>query len=946
MPHPARKSSRKIYSALALGLFLAAPLSAEAKAPAQQPATAPPAQEVAASQTASKYPAAYLNFGARFGEEDLEGYSDMILPLLNNEQNIIFFNPRVSLMDEGANEFNLGLGYRRMVTDGLVLGGNIFVDSRESAHGNRFNQWGAGVELLSNSVDFRANYYDADNGKEKIGSQTRESSETSVATTTSTHTKRSNYSDVYASGHGLWSDYTQTTTTKYRTVTTTTLTQHWFDQYEAGMDGWDTELGFKLPLPIGPEVRLFGGYYSYDNPFGDDVDGLKARLEIKTGPYLALDAEVFEDETLNGSNFFVGARLQIPLSRDLSWSKFVDGLVSMDHRSLDERMRSEMVQRDVRVQTKDSDWQEDASKRMVQKDTQVDERSSSTQRRQTIDLAKNITFVDKDNATDTSQDGTNEHPYGDERGGIQKAVDNAGENTTIFVYEAGGQVNGISRDSSDVGGVYDEQVVMKPGQTITSEITFSGHPTQTSYATVNRPLIKPSTITYDKQVDKGLAMVDYAAAVTMPENTSLRRMAVETSQNSAAAVWVQPQLGSGTVLVDNSELHTSGSGSDALISYLDQENLESLTITGSNISTAGMEASGVLLREMYNADLGSLNVAGSSINTLGKFAGGIVAHIESSHLGSLNLTNSTISTAGNFADGVLMWMYGEADYGTVIGGPAILDSLNVSDSTINTAGEFASGLRAHVQQSNLGSLNVTNTSISSTGDFANGLDINLMDYSSLGDLRVEGSTISLQGERQNGVITLLRNSTMNNLAVTNSTITIDNTGAYANGIKADLLFQSSLGSLSVIGSTISTTGSEATGLEAKLQASKLGTMTVEGSSISTTGDRADGIQAELWNSYLEDLKITGATVSTSGGYADGLSFIFNQSAVIGSQTTVLDSHIVQNNSIITQGDSAHGVNIWSYLVNPPNPPFSAASIEANNNIEVGGSSAEKVQILP
>lgn len=887
MPHPARKSSRKIYSALALGLFLAAPLSAEAKAPAQQPATAPPAQEVAASQTTTQYPAAYLNFGARFGEEDLEGYSDMILPLLNNEQNIIFFNPRVSLMDEGANEFNLGLGYRRMVTDGLVLGGNIFVDSRESAHGNRFNQWGAGVELLSNSVDFRANYYDADNGKEKIGSQTRESSETSVATTTSTHTKRSNYSDVYASGHGLWSDYTQTTTTKYRTVTTTTLTQHWFDQYEAGMDGWDTELGFKLPLPIGPEVRLFGGYYSYDNPFGDDVDGLKARLEIKTGPYLALDAEVFEDETLNGSNFFVGARLQIPLSRDLSWRKFVDGLVSMDHRSLDERMRSEMVQRDVRVQTKDSDWQEDVSKRMVQKDTQVDERSSSsTQRRQTIDLAKNITFVDKDNAADTSQDGTNEHPYGDERGGIQKAVDNAGENTTIFVYEAGGQVNGISRDSSDVGGVYDEQVVMKPGQTITSEITFSGHPTQTSYATVNRPLIKPSTITYDKQVDKGLAMVDYAAAVTMPENTSLRRMAVETSQNSASAVWVQPQLGSGTVLLDNSELHTSGSGSDALISYLDQENLENLTITGSNISTAGVEASGVLLREMYNADLGSLDMLGSNISTTGHSADGIATHIESSHLGSLNLTGSTISTTGDYAHGLDTVLYGGADYGAVIGGPAVLGSLNVSGSTISTAGNPAYGMRTLTQRSSLGSLTVKDTRVTTVADAAHGIDTQLLN-SDMGRLTVDNAVIDIAGNSVGGVRTIVTNSNLDSLIVSNSRI------------NATAMMDA--GGLSVTLGALTSTD----------QAS-LGSLSLDGNTIVTVGESSTAI---------------------------GLSFSSPGKSTLGSQ-------LIQGNNITTQGNLADGIFIWGSSYVLPTPAFDADALTDNNNITTNHSLAKEVRIIP
>lgn len=918
VPHPARKSSRKIYSALALGLFLAAPLSAEAKAPAQQPATAPPAQEVAASQTASKYPAAYLNFGARFGEEDLEGYSDMILPLLNNEQNIIFFNPRVSLMDEGANEFNLGLGYRRMVTDGLVLGGNIFVDSRESAHGNRFNQWGAGVELLSNSIDFRANYYNADNGKEKIGQYSTQSQETASQTTSSTRassnttatvrpgTGSGGYSDPYAEGHAIYYDQYGGTITDYTTKTnytttyrTTTTTSKWFEQYEAGMDGWDTELGFKLPLPIGPEVRLFGGYYSYDNPFGDDVDGLKARLEIKTGPYLALDAEVFEDETLNGSDFFVGARLQIPLSRDLSWSKFVDGLVSMDHRSLDERMRSEMVQRDVRVQSSESDWQENLAKREVDVQSSASTRTSKHSKTtvktvqtgtpgQTtkITLADKITFVDKDNAADTSQDGTNEHPYGDERGGIQKAVDNADENTTIFVYEAGGQVNGINRDSSDVGGVYDEQVVMKPGQTITSEITFSGHPTQTSYATVNRPLIKPSTITYDKQVDKGLAMVDYAAAVTMPENTSLRRMAVETSQNSASAVWVQPQLGSGTVLVDNSELHTSGSGSDAFISYLDQENLENLTITGSNISTAGVEASGVLLREMYNADLGSLDMLGSNISTTGHSADGIATHIESSHLGSLNLTGSTISTTGDYAHGLDTVLYGGADYGAVIGGPAVLGSLNVSGSTISTAGNPAYGMRTLTQRSSLGSLTVKDTRVTTVADAAHGIDTQLLN-SDMGRLTVDNAVIDIAGNSVGGVRTIVTNSNLDSLIVSNSRI------------NATAMMDA--GGLSVTLGALTSTD----------QAS-LGSLSLDGNTIVTVGESSTAI---------------------------GLSFSSPGKSTLGSQ-------LIQGNNITTQGNLADGIFIWGSSYVLPTPAFDADALTDNNNITTNHSLAKEVRIIP
>ena len=687
------------------------------------------------------YPAAYLNFGARFGEEDLEGYSDMILPLLNNEQNIIFFNPRVSLAEEGANEFNLGLGYRRLVVDGLVLGGNIFMDSRESVHGNRFNQWGAGVELLSNFVDFRANYYDADNDKEKIGQYSTQSQETVSQTTSSTRASSTTtasqrpgpvvaYTDPYATGHGIYydqyastiTDYTTRTnyTTTYRTTTTTTTTTRWFEQYEAGMDGWDAELGFKLPLPIGPEVRLFGGYYSYDNTLGDDVDGLKARLEVKTGPYLALDAEVFEDETLNGSDFFVGARLQIPFSRDLSWSKFVDGLISMDHRSLDERMRSEMVQRDVRVQARDSDWEENAAKREVDVQSTVSTRTSKHSKttvksvqdgtpggKTTITLADKITFVDKDNFADTSQDGTNEHPYGDANGGIQKAVDNAGANTTIFVYEAGGKVNGINRDGSDVGGKYDEQVVMKPGQTITSEITFSGHPTQTSYATLNKPLIHPSTVTYNNGT---------AAAVTMPENTTLRRMAVTTTQGNTSAVQVRPQLDGGPVRIEGNDLRTSGNGwACALDVAVIQTSLDSLSVTGNTLSTSGtvdVWNPVPLILGVGEAKVGNITLSGNTISTVGVSTEGVILTINSSTLGSVAITGNTISTTGPFSEGMTM----EFAWGTSV------DSLAVTGNAVNTTGLLADGMSFWTSHgATFGSKDISGNTITTSGDTAHGI---------------------------------------------------------------------------------------------------------------------------------------------------------------------------------------------------------------------------------
>lgn len=927
MEQAQKKPYRKLYSSLAIGLLLAYPLCAAAQSPSAQP---PPAQEVAATQPAANYPAAYLNFGVRFGEEDLEGYSDMILPLLNNEQNIIFFNPRVSLMNEGANEFNLGLGYRRLVTSGLVLGGNVFVDSRESAHGNRFNQWGAGVELLSQYVDFRANYYDADNDKEKIGQYSSQNQETVSQTTSRTRASSSTtatvrpgtaggYSDPYAEGHGIYydqyggtiTDYTTRTnyTTTYRTTTTTTTTTKWFEQYEAGMDGWDMEIGFKLPLPIGPEVRLFGGYYSYDNSLGDDVDGLKARLEIKTGPYLALDAEIFEDKTLNGSDFFVGARLQIPFSRDLSWSKFVDGLVSMEHRSLDERMRSEMVQRDVRIQSSKSDWQENLAKREVDVQSAVSTRTSKHSKttvksvqdgtpgeKTKVTLADKITFVDKDNAADTSQDGTNEHPYGDDQGGIQKAVDNAGENTTIFVYEAGGQVNGINRDSSDVGGVYDEQVTMKPGQIITSEIIFSGHPTQTSYATVNRPLIKPSTVTYDKVYDTGWEKIEYAAAVTMPENTALQRMAVETSQDNTSAVWVQPQLGSGSVRIEQSELRTSGAEADGLNVELNNASLENITVSDTSISTTGELAYGVFLLEEKNANLDSLHVSGSTISTAGDTAYGIGTSIVSSRLGSLNLSNSTITTTGNSAIGLNTYLFVSDD-----GGASSLGSLNVTGSNIRTTGNWSNGLHAGVSGSNLDNLNITNSIVSTVGDFTGAISIWIDGWhgnsSRLGNLSVSDNNITTTGQQASG------------LGVSVSSYGSDN--------------NANLGSLNMTGNTINVTNS---GLYTSIHAaaggsSILGSLTVAENIVNVVGTYANGLQLRI-DKFVDPMNPIDSTLR-------------------------LDDFAVQDNTITAQGDYfVNGIFISGSTHVSPSSPFDAAALEAGNTIEVSGTVAQKVKIDP
>jgi hypothetical protein len=180
------------------------------------------------------------------------------------------------------------------------------------------------------------------------------------------------------SGHGLVGSSTttnvnqirNTTTTTIKTTTTnTTTTNMFFEQFEGTLEGWDAEIGVKLPLAEQmPEVRLFYGYYDFDKRYGGEIPGPKARLEVRAGPYLTLDAEVFEDEELNDTKYFVGVRFHMPF--DLG--KLFKGqnpfgydkkrIQQFRSRPLVNRITEDVI-RDVRIQTSESEFSENQSRR-------------------------------------------------------------------------------------------------------------------------------------------------------------------------------------------------------------------------------------------------------------------------------------------------------------------------------------------------------------------------------------------------------------------------------------------------------------------------------------------------------------------------------------------------------------------------------------------------------
>ena len=387
----------------------------------------------------SELPDPAVSAGGRFGEGVFEGFGDVLAPVILLKDGIVFINPRATLNDNDAEEYNLGVGYRRLVAPrNMILGANVYYDHRETELGASFDQLGLGVEFLSEWVDARANYYLPDDDEELVNEFDTETSSSSSST-------RTEWLRPYPKDHSFY----QISRTTTRTTVTTTR-QH-FEQYEQAMEGWDAEIGMKLPVPALDDLmdlKVFGGYYSFDGKFGqEDIEGFKGRLELRAMPSVFVDAEAFEDKELNGTDYYVGARVVAPFSIE----KISKGKNPFDTTGFQSSKKeppfasrlTEMVMRDLHVRTEISELVEVLEKRLVTTET------SSSRNDRKVTVASNITFVDGDNAPDPDQDGTFEHPYDL----IQEGVDDP--RSMVYVFDA--------------AGPYQENVVISQGITVWGE---------------------------------------------------------------------------------------------------------------------------------------------------------------------------------------------------------------------------------------------------------------------------------------------------------------------------------------------------------------------------------------------------------------------------------------------------------------------------------------------
>jgi hypothetical protein len=420
-----------------------------------------------------------LNTGFKTNDEYIDGNMSLTIPVWSTigrdgrlGGDYLFLEPYVSIGTGGETAASLGVAWRHLFSDepvsalhkqgmagfveeGWFIGASLFADNLSTTHDNDFWQLGVGAEIGTRYLELRGNYY-IPLTSEKLADRSV-STQRFSSSSTKTTTTGSGIGEPYATGNLIAQDVNLTTfaTTTTRTTTVRTVTEI----FEKGMEGWDVEASVLLPwVDQWAEVRVIGGYYSYDNqPFGPqefgtgNVRGWKAGVEVRPVPAVILSGTWYEDQRLTGDHWTVGLQLQIPLDR-----KWKDSFKPR-RRHLVERLAEPVHRQNNAIKIGNSKEEQTTVKSSVKRVTRI-----VAQTNQRIVLADDIVFVNNgapvgngiQAGNDVTGNGTAERPKATIQAGANIAQGNSNATGRVWNVYTQGTAAGYTEDViSSVGSV-------------------------------------------------------------------------------------------------------------------------------------------------------------------------------------------------------------------------------------------------------------------------------------------------------------------------------------------------------------------------------------------------------------------------------------------------------------------------------------------------------------
>ncbi len=256
-----------------------------------------------------------VTFGGKYGNQRRIGQLALLSPLLQNDTSLLYLDFRFMADSRSAKEGNFGIG-KRWFTDNqkFIFGIYSFYDRRRTELSNIVNQITLGFEAISNTWDYRANFYYPQNTIKEV-----EKSRKIIDTKS-------------------WREFVGNNEYIMTQNSIKTLKIQ-----EVPLKGLDLEIGSVVPGV--KSLRLYGAYYYFQGRAkAKSINGFRIRSNFQLNDNFSVLLEGSRDNVRKTSGF-VGFQFRVELGEK---RKKTNGLTSLEKRMV------ELPERDIDIVTNES----------------------------------------------------------------------------------------------------------------------------------------------------------------------------------------------------------------------------------------------------------------------------------------------------------------------------------------------------------------------------------------------------------------------------------------------------------------------------------------------------------------------------------------------------------------------------------------------------------------